>query len=86
MQLWLHMDHRLHPSFPQRSIQEIEDAVHKACVADGVLMAKGSWFRAEPKKPLTAIRFRATFAAATHENTFEAIRRLGSTVRTSFQL
>jgi aromatic amino acid aminotransferase I len=51
-----------------------------------VLVARGSWFRAEQDTPPSGLYFRATFAAATQEKMTEAIRRLGEAIREGFKM
>ncbi|KAK4451614.1 Aromatic/aminoadipate aminotransferase 1 [Podospora aff. communis PSN243] len=81
---WLKVDHTLHPSHPNRSILDIEEEIFNRCIDGGVLIARGSWFRAEHDKPPSGLYFRATFAAATEENMTEAIRRLGVAIRETY--
>ncbi|KAK0657352.1 pyridoxal phosphate-dependent transferase [Cercophora newfieldiana] len=81
---WLKVDHTLHPSYPARSILDIEEEIFNRCIDGGVLVGRGSWFRAEHDKPPSGLYFRATFAAATEENMTEAIRRLGVAIRETY--
>ncbi|KAK4153080.1 pyridoxal phosphate-dependent transferase [Chaetomidium leptoderma] len=83
---WLKVNHTLHPHASTKSILEIEDEIFNSCIARGVLVARGSWFRAEHGTPPSGLYFRATFAAATPENMREAIRRLGEAIRESYQM
>ncbi|KAK0729072.1 amino transferase [Apiosordaria backusii] len=83
---WLHLKHTLHPDSTTKSILDIEEEIFNSCISKGVLIARGSWFRAEQDLPPTGLYFRATFAAATPENMTEAIKRLGVAVRESFRL
>ncbi|KAK4673174.1 Aromatic/aminoadipate aminotransferase 1 [Podospora pseudopauciseta] len=83
---WLHLDHTLHPDSRTKSILEIEEEIFESCIDKGVLIARGSWFRAQQELAPTGLFFRATFAAATPGNMTEAIRRLGGAVRESFRL
>ncbi|KAL2263232.1 hypothetical protein VTK26DRAFT_7651 [Humicola hyalothermophila] len=83
---WLRVHHELHPHASSKSILEIEEEIFNNCIAKGVLVARGSWFRAEQDKPPSGLFFRATFAAATPENMTEAIRRLGEAIRESFKM
>jgi aromatic amino acid aminotransferase I len=76
----------MHPHASTKSILEIEEKIFNSCIAKGVLVARGSWFRAEQHSPPSGLYFRATFAAATPENMREAIRRLGEAIRESYQL
>ncbi|KAJ4297102.1 Aromatic/aminoadipate aminotransferase 1 [Collariella sp. IMI 366227] len=80
------VDHEKHPHASTKSILEIEEEIFNSCISKGVLVARGSWFRAEQDVPPSALFFRATFAAATPENMREAIRRLGKAIRESFKL
>ncbi|KAK3906675.1 pyridoxal phosphate-dependent transferase [Staphylotrichum tortipilum] len=83
---WLKIDHTRHPDAGTKSIYEIEEEIFNSCIGRGVLVARGSWFRAEQDKPLSGLYFRTTFAAATPENMTEAIRRLGEAIRESYRL
>jgi aromatic amino acid aminotransferase I / 2-aminoadipate transaminase len=65
---------------------EIEEEIFNLCIDKGVLVGRGSWFRAEHEKPPTGLYFRATYAAATLEAMTEAIRRFGEAVRQSYGL
>ncbi|KAB5579918.1 pyridoxal phosphate-dependent transferase [Coniochaeta sp. 2T2.1] len=81
---WLKVDHTRHPDASKRSILEIEEEIFNACIEKGVLVGRGSWFRAEHGTVPTDMFFRATYASATPENMMEAIRRFGEAVRESF--
>jgi aromatic amino acid aminotransferase I len=65
---------------------DIEEEIFNLCIEKGVLVARGSWFRAEHDQAPSELFFRATYAAATPENMTEAIRRFGEAVRESFRL
>jgi len=86
-QLWLKLNHTLHPSYATTSYIDLEEQIFLAAVEKGVLISRGSWFTAErdgyvPKDMF----FRATFAAATEDKMTEAIERFGLAVRESFGL
>ncbi|KAK3695067.1 pyridoxal phosphate-dependent transferase [Podospora appendiculata] len=83
---WLKVDHSLHPDAATRSILEIEEDIFNLCIDKGVLVGRGSWFRAEKDTAPTEMFFRATFAAATPENMTEAIRRFGLAIRESYRM
>ncbi|KAK3383161.1 pyridoxal phosphate-dependent transferase [Lasiosphaeria ovina] len=86
---WLKIAHEAHPDAGSKSVLAIEDDIFNRCIAKGVLVARGSWFRTERGEhasPPTDLFFRATFAAATPENMAEAIRRFGAAVGESFGL
>ncbi|CAK7240937.1 MAG: Aromatic/aminoadipate aminotransferase 1 [Sporothrix thermara] len=83
---WLKVDHEKHPDHGNRGILELEEEIFNLCIEKGVLVARGSWFAAEPDKPLTGLYFRATYAAASAPAMTEAIRRFGDSVRESFRL
>ena len=51
-----------------------------------MLVARGSWFRAEHETPPTGLFFRTTYAMATPETMGEAVHRLGKAIRESFKL
>ncbi|KAH6953989.1 putative L-kynurenine/alpha-aminoadipate aminotransferase [Ilyonectria sp. MPI-CAGE-AT-0026] len=84
MFLWLKVDHTKHPEFPQRSILEIELDVFSNALENGVLCARGSWFRAEPHTAPSEVFFRTTFAAATEDAMRTAIQRLTTAIREAF--
>ncbi|KAJ3485106.1 hypothetical protein NLG97_g6890 [Lecanicillium saksenae] len=84
MFVWLTVDHTKHPDHGKRRLEEIEQEIFDACIDAGVLVARGSWFRAEPHAPLSGLCFRATYAMATPENMDVAISRFGKAVRRSF--
>ncbi|KAJ6790095.1 hypothetical protein PWT90_02099 [Aphanocladium album] len=85
MFVWLTVDHTKHPDHGKRNLEEIEQEIFNACIDGGVLVARGSWFRAEPHVPLSGLYFRATYAMATPENMDIAISRFGEAVRSSFK-
>ncbi|KAK5663352.1 hypothetical protein OQA88_3780 [Cercophora sp. LCS_1] len=82
---WIKVDHTRHPDFPTKSILEIEEDIFNRCIEKGVLVGRGSWFRAEHEKPPRDMFFRTTFAAATPENMKEAIKRLGGAIREAYR-
>lgn len=82
--MWFTVDHTQHPSAGKRSLEEIEEEIFNSCIESGVLIARGSWFRAEQDKPLPGLYFRATFATASAESMNEAISRFSKAVSDSF--
>jgi aromatic amino acid aminotransferase I len=87
---WINVDVTKHPrssggSLDHATLLEIEDAVFLAAVEQGVLVAKGSWFRAQ-RATDTELFFRTTFAAAPAEQIVDAIRRFGAAIRAEFGL
>lgn len=82
--LWIKLDHTKHPR-ADRGILALEDEIFTSCLAGGVLVARGSWFRAEDDgaEPDTLF-FRATYAAAESGDMREAMRRFGGVIRESF--
>ncbi|CAH0002155.1 unnamed protein product [Clonostachys byssicola] len=86
MFVWLKLDHSRHPDFPKRSLEEIEQEIFEEAVNQGVLFARGSWFRAEPDTPIENIFFRLSFSTATKENLTKAVQRLSAAIRKSFGL
>lgn len=97
-QHWLKVDPSQHPSSESRggnmSVLDIEADIFDTCIAQGVLVGRGSWFRAEQHNhdspqsapEPTEMFFRTTFAAATDENMAEAIRRFGVAVRKCYRI
>jgi len=83
---WLKVNHEKHPLAKKKSVLELEEEIFKSCIAKGVLVACGSWFRAEHHTAPSQLFFRTTFAAATPENMREAIRRFGEAIKESFKL
>jgi len=92
---WIGIDWRKHPDVGpvELDAQERKQLVLKlenyiflhGIEENGVLVAKGSWFRAEQDGGENLF-FRTTFAAASGEQIHEAIRRLGMTIRKEFKL
>lgn len=74
-----------HPQASTIPLLDIEEEIYLAAIASGVLVIRGSWFRAEGDAG-EDLFFRATYAAATSENISEAIRRFGDALRDVFQL
>ncbi|KAM0255532.1 hypothetical protein ACHAQJ_005679 [Trichoderma viride] len=83
---WIKIKHNLHPNSKIYSPLDIEEEIFAACLKRGVLVAKGSWFRAEPDLPLNDVFFRLTFASASAENMEVAVRTFGTALRTIFNL
>ncbi|PYH91389.1 aromatic amino acid aminotransferase [Aspergillus ellipticus CBS 707.79] len=86
MFLWLKVDPSKHPEYPQRSVLDIEEEIFLNAIDNGVLCARGSWFRTEPGTSSNEIFFRATYASASEEAMGTAIQRLSLAIRKSFQL
>jgi aromatic amino acid aminotransferase I len=64
----------------------IEVAIFKAAVDRGVLVSRGSWFRADKSLIEEKMFFRVTFAAAPADKIAEAIRRFADALRAEFGL
>jgi aromatic amino acid aminotransferase I / 2-aminoadipate transaminase len=64
----------------------IEEELFLAAIEKGVLLSRGSWFRADLSVVPERMFFRATFAAAPPEKMAEAIEQFGCTVREAFRL
>ncbi|KAI9805411.1 MAG: hypothetical protein M1825_000662 [Sarcosagium campestre] len=86
MFLWMKVEWQRHPDAAVKSQSEIEDAIFEKSVDQGVLVAKGSWFRADKEAEAAGMYFRATFAAAPGDKMTEAIRRFGDALRSQFQI
>lgn len=86
---WIKVDLTKHPKYHQGINQEefldIEETVFLAGVEQGVLLARGSWFRAE-KGSDQALFLRTTFAAASEEKIVEGVKRMGVALRNEFGL
>ena len=86
---WIEVDLTKHPKYHQAITQDefldIEEKVFLAGVEQGVLLARGSWFRAE-KGSDQALFLRTTFAAASAEKIEEGIQRMGTALRREFGL
>lgn len=61
---WIKLDHSKHPEAGRKSIKEIEDDVLNTCVAGGVLVVPGSFFKADSAKELDQLFVRANYASA----------------------
>jgi aromatic amino acid aminotransferase I / 2-aminoadipate transaminase len=68
------------------SHDSIEMAIFKAAVDRGVLVSRGSWFRADKSLIEENMFFRVTFAAAPADKIAEAIRRFADALRAEFGL
>ncbi|PHH78284.1 hypothetical protein CDD82_3140 [Ophiocordyceps australis] len=84
MFMWLKVDYTQHPRAKQQSLEAIEEEIFNACVAGGVLVARGSWFLTDKEKGSSGLFFRVGFAAASASAMNEAIKRVGQAVRASF--
>ncbi|KAL2852012.1 pyridoxal phosphate-dependent transferase [Aspergillus pseudoustus] len=83
---WIEIDWKKHPELTTGKTRDsIEESLFTAAVNNGVLISRGSWFKAAGASE-DKLFFRATFASASEENITEAIRRFGATVRAEFKL
>ncbi|KAH8746587.1 pyridoxal phosphate-dependent transferase [Diaporthe sp. PMI_573] len=82
----LRVDWRKYPDTASKSLSDIEKEIWRETIAQGALMARGSWFNAAKEKPTDEIFYRTTFAAAPLDKVEEAIRRFGEALRKSFQI
>ncbi|KAI1618534.1 aromatic amino acid aminotransferase I [Exophiala viscosa] len=89
---WISVDLTKHPLYQAKggnidyaTLLEIEEAVFVSAAEQGVLIARGSWFRAQ-RGTDTELFFRATFAAAPAEKIIEAIAKVGGALRKEFGL
>jgi aromatic amino acid aminotransferase I / 2-aminoadipate transaminase len=89
MFFWIRVDIRKHPRYHDKLNQEeflkIEEDVFMAGVNSNVLLARGSWFRAEQGSDQDMF-VRTTFAAASAEDIEEGMRRVGQALRAEFGL
>jgi aromatic amino acid aminotransferase I len=85
-QHWLEIAWRKHPSAEAKDILAIEEELFLAAIEKGVLLSRGSWFRAETGGVPERMFFRATFAAALPEKMVEAIELFGRAIREAFRL
>jgi aromatic amino acid aminotransferase I / 2-aminoadipate transaminase len=89
---WVSIDLAKHPKYyngmTSQEILAIEEKVFLAGVERGVLLARGSWFRAEQdsKKGSAVMFVRTTFAAASAEQIQEGVKRMGDALRAEFGL
>lgn len=83
---WMQIDFRKHPSYPEKSIESIEESIFMRVIDHGALVMRGSWFYADAEEKHDTLFFRATYAAAPGEKIEEGIRRLGEAVREEFGL
>ncbi|PGG97040.1 hypothetical protein AJ80_09752 [Polytolypa hystricis UAMH7299] len=84
---WIRVDWKQHPAVLEgKTHAEIEEAIFKSAVNEGVLVSRGSWFVADKAVPETDMFFRATFAAAPGDKINEAIKRFGIALKSQFKL
>ncbi|CAG8104924.1 unnamed protein product [Penicillium olsonii] len=87
MQHWIGVDWRKHPRARSGlSPEDIEESVFQAAVQAGVLLCRGSWFRAGGKAIEGSLYFRTTYAAAESHEIFEAVNRLGKALKLEFKI
>ncbi|VUC24238.1 unnamed protein product [Clonostachys rosea] len=86
MFLWVKLDWEKHPQAAGKTAAEIEELVWHDVLAEGALVARGSWFTAAPSKTANEVFFRITFAAAPLDKVEEAIKRWGEALRKSFNV
>jgi len=84
LQLFFEINWKKHPDVSNQGFFEIEEEIFLACINEGVLLTKGSWFAAERDLVPTRMFLRATFAAATSDSVNHAIERFGIAVRDVF--
>jgi len=87
---WIKVDVTKHPGYVKEEMNyakllEIEEAIFLAGVEQSVLLARGSWFRAQ-RGTDTELFFRTTFAAASPDKIDEAVSRFGDGLRKEFGL
>ena len=86
---WIKVDITKHPdytsNFTQEKFLEIEEKVFLAGVKENVLLARGSWFRAEQGTD-EAMYIRTTFASAPADKIEEGMKRVGDALRREFGL
>ncbi|KAL4864817.1 hypothetical protein BDV12DRAFT_7227 [Aspergillus spectabilis] len=83
---WIEIDWKKHPELTSGKTRDsIEETLFHAAVDNGVLVSRGSWFKAAGRTE-DKMFFRATFAAASEENITEAIKRFGDALRAEFKL
>jgi aromatic amino acid aminotransferase I / 2-aminoadipate transaminase len=92
---WVRVDATRHPLYAARArsdgtldfatLLEIEDSMFLSAAEQNVLIARGSWFRAQRGSD-RELFFRTTFAAAPEGKIVEAIRRVGASLRKEFGL
>ncbi|GES57259.1 aromatic aminotransferase Aro8 [Aspergillus terreus] len=83
---WIEVDWKKHPGLSSgKTREQIEENIFHAAVNNGVLVSRGSWFKAADVTE-GKMFFRATFAAASSEAISEAISRFGASLRAEFGL
>ncbi|KAL4933334.1 aminotransferase-like domain-containing protein [Aspergillus undulatus] len=83
---WIEVDWQKHPELTSGKTRDsIEEIIFHAAIDNGVLISRGSWFKAAGRSE-DKMFFRATFAAASEENITEAIKRFGDALRVEFKL
>lgn len=83
---WLEVQWKLHPDYPGKSLEVIEDEIFHGIIGHGTLLMKGKFFVGEEGRGKETMFFRATFCAAPVERIQEGIRRLGEALRDAFGL
>ncbi|EWC45534.1 hypothetical protein DRE_05392 [Drechslerella stenobrocha 248] len=86
MFLWFRVKSERHPAFGRKNMLEMEHEIFEAVIDQKTLLAKGSWFFAEPEGDHPDVYLRATFAAAEEGAMVEGIKRFGNALRISFGL
>lgn len=87
MQHWIEIDWQKHPGLSSgKTRDDIEEEIFMSAVEKGVLLSRGSWFKAEQSSVEEKMFLRATFAAASSEKIDEAISRFAVSLRTQFGL
>lgn len=86
-QHWIEVDWQKHPGYSKGWTHDvIQESIFKAAVERGVLVACGTWFKADKNSKEERMFFRATFAAAPADKITEAIKRLAEGLKAEFGL
>ena len=80
---WIHIAWQKHPQASTLRLVELEERIFLKAAERGVLVVRGSWFRAEGDVG-NDLFFRTTYAAASPDQITEAIKRFGETLREEF--
>jgi len=86
MFLWFQIKADKHPKYGAKTVLELEHEIFEEVIEQKTLLAKGSWFFAEPDVDHPDLYLRATYAAAEETAMVEGIKRFGDALRVSFGL
>ncbi|KAF7517595.1 hypothetical protein G7054_g13758 [Neopestalotiopsis clavispora] len=86
MFIWIKVQCQKCSKHTMATTEELEEKIFDNAIENGVLCARGSWFRVNSQEPLEEIFFRITFASAEEDTMKVAVQRLSAAIRQAFEI